>query len=289
MDLSCEPIIPKIQGLDDDILTVGRKFILRCQGEISFPREGEVSLITPENPPHTLDLLSTHILESGGVDLEVASYRVGEHQIKSPILRLGDQEYKLKPISFQVVSVIEKRDEVIEPYGAFGPFSLPLPWGLILALVFLFLSLSLVFFWTIRRRIERKRIEEKLRQHDSALSPLQEFFSGWRRLQRENEVYHGGLADAAQTRNIFDELRRMVLVFLTRRFRIPAFEWTSKVILRQIRGLDRKGFRTWGQDLNILLREIDRASSTPDLSAQDVVKLTEQARRCVEKIGDSEK
>jgi hypothetical protein len=283
--IQCKVDIPKVQGLEDGVLTVGREFYLSCEGEWpstlkqeNLRFEGDASL------PYQLKLLHFEFRTPTQADLKVTSYLAGPHRFPGVVLTDGEQKLELGGIEYQVQSVIQKGEKV-EPFGPFGPATIPIPisyWFLVIgavAAVGLFIGLRL---W---RASQRRAMLERLKQHDSALTPLQEFHQSMRRLQRANSVFYGKETGAEELRQGIEELARMFKVYISRRLRVPAFEWNERLILADIRRYHPAVFDESSRKIHDLFTEFKKAQgSGQKLHGKDVIQLAETLRKVLENV-----
>ena len=126
---------------------------------------------------------------------------------------------------------------------------------------------------------------QRLKEHDVALSPLQEFHQSMRKLQHGNAVFYGKEASEAELRDATKELSRMFKVYVSRRLRVPAFEWGERLILADIRSYHPHVYTEYATKLRALFTEFRKAeSANAKLTTNDVSQLSESVRKSLEGI-----
>jgi hypothetical protein len=287
--IECKVDIPPVRGLEDSTLTVGRVFYLNCSGDWPSGLKIEALHFVNVDPLHAdafkyeIKLLKFEFRSPHEADLQVTSHLTGVHQFRSLLLTDGTTQVDLGTIQYQVQSVIAKDQAKVEPYGPIGPANIPVPplyWLSIVVLVTAGLLTLGYRFWRFR---QRKAMLERLKQHDVALSPLQEFHQSMRRLQRANAVFYGKEASVTELQEGLQELTRMFKKYLSRRLKIPAFEWGDRLIMKDLRRYHRALYLEHGRKLQDLLQEFKKAEGTPaQLRAEDITQLAERLRKTLE-------
>jgi hypothetical protein len=289
----CQIEIPKVKGLDDGALTVGRKFLLNCKGPFATQLKPEtIKNLKPENlqiqfaekqSPYSLKILNNQFLTPEDLQLEVTSYTVGPFPAEPLKIKIGEETLELNGVHFEVHTVIEKKDAAVEPYG---PVALSMAWPMAvwLAALLLILFISAVVGLRIRRHWQRKSLLEELRQHDSALSPLAEVHKQYRQWRREKSFFYGVMAPTESLPDFLKDLESSLRLFLTRTFKVPALQWNDRLILKDIQKYHPEIYLQWGKDLRRLLAEMSKAREAKNLKSQDVVQLTENFRVLAEKL-----
>lgn len=281
----CQLEIPKVKGLEDSTLTVGRLFLLNCKG--SFTRidrpEPWRAEWDKEQDPLVLKILSSDFVAVDQLQLVAASYRVGQHQVQNLKIKSGLETLELGPIQFEVKTVIEKKDEQVEPYG---PMAATLRWPMALWLSLLVVALFVVFFgfFRWRRYRQRKELLENLRQHDAALPPLAEVHQKYRKWRREKAFFHGAQGTPAEVKETLLEVDKAFRVYLIRAFKIPALQWNDSLILKDLKKRHRPIFDEWHNAIKKYMIELGKAKAAADLKDKDVVQLTEDLRRLAENL-----
>lgn len=292
--VQCKVEIPAVEGLQENTLTVGREFILSCEGE--FPRDLQAEkmqiLLKPEEK-YNIHLLNFEFRNPTTADLKVTAYRAGEFQFKDLQVTDGAQTLSLGPLAYKVATVIqppepkpgEEQPAKQEPFGPMGPAPLSVPmlyWAILAGVIGLVILLILT---KVYRVIQRRSMLEKLREHDSALSPLSQFHQNLRRLQRKNPVFFGVTAQNSDLQEAFEELNKGFLLFLTRQYKVPAMEWNERLVLKDIKKYHHKVYAEFGPDLKKLYKEFGHgAKDKQKLADTDILNIARHTRMLVEKM-----
>ncbi|WP_413577780.1 hypothetical protein ACLVWU_04905 [Bdellovibrio sp. HCB290] len=292
--IQCKVEIPNLDGLKDGELTVGREFFLVCDGE--FPRElqqDKLQLVLQPEQKYSLKLQSFEFRSPTQADLKVVSYTAGM-PVKFDNLQLtdGTLTVDLGAVQFQLVSVLPppqppanpgEQPPKQEPFGPIGPLNIPVPpiyWiglALVLGVIALFVATK------IFRSVQRRKTIERLKEHDSALSPIAEFHQRLRRMQRTNTVFFGGTPNAEDVPLALDDTRHMLKLYITRRYKIPALEWSPRLILKDLKKYHPKVYQDTGNELEKLVKEFQHAiEDKAKLSKSDILNLSKRARLLVE-------
>lgn len=289
--IQCKMEIPAIQGLNDNELTVGREFLLVCEGE--FPRtlvQEKLHFVLRPQEKYQIQLLGFEFRTPTQADLKVTAYRAGQSQFQDLQVTDGTEVLSLGPIQYVVQSVLPKPEPgqpqaKQEPFGPIGPASLGVPmlyWAILAGVVGL---AALIFVVRVVRVVQRRSMLARLREHDSALSPMSQFHQSFRRLQRVNTVFFGGQADPEHIKQCLDETSAMFRLFLTRKYQVPAFEWNDRLILKDIKKYYPQVFAEYSEDLKKLLKEYARGFEDKDrLKERDVLNIATNTRLLVEKL-----
>jgi hypothetical protein len=127
---------------------------------------------------------------------------------------------------------------------------------------------------------------EELREHDAAISPLAQFHQSFRRLQRANKVFFG-VQDVPKedVLQCVEQTYDMLKLYLTRKFQVPAIEWSQRLVVKDIRRHHPRHYEQDGDELNKLYKEYHRAFQDKEhLKAQDVLAIANHCRSLVEKM-----
>lgn len=288
----CQIDIPKIAGLKDQELTVGREFFLSCKGD--WPRDlvqEKLQLLVPAQAKYQIQLLGFEFRTPEVADIKVTSHQAVPAKFDNLQITDGKTTVDLGRVQYPVQTVIEKSEDPsqkVEAYGAIGPAAIALPLVYIVTGVLIFMAVVGFVTKKLYRYSQRRRLLAKLKDHDSALSPLNQFHHSMRRLQRDNTVYFGGKGEPEHILQAFDELDSIFRLFLTRELHVPAFDWGTKLILANIRKYHHSVYQESAVDLKKLLSEYSLAVKNREtLTDKDILVLSEQTRRLIEKLDRS--
>lgn len=283
--MECELSIPKIEGLNDNELTVGRPLVLQCP--ISIDEKTNIKalkLLQPVEQNYKLHLLKAESISSNQMRLLLTSYQAGKHQLTHLSISDGHFEYPLPDQNIEVISVLEK-DQQPKLNGPIGPQMIwPTMMSLIIGLTIFLYLIGIIFLKWFRYR-QRMKLIEKLRQHDSALSPIQQFYQTLRKEQRQSPVFYKEENSIEENRRLMLELNQAFRLFLTRHYLLPAVDWKNPLFLKELKKLNKKTFELDGKELKQVLQEFEKAEKDIEkLTKTDFVALIEHARKLCEKL-----
>lgn len=285
--MECELSIPKIDGLNDNELTVGRPLVLQCPITLDANTNIQaLKLLQPVEQNYQLQLLKIEKVSSSQVRLLLTSYQTGKHQLSHLSLSDGHFEYPIPDQNIEVISVLEK-DQPPKLNGPIGPQLIwPTLTSLMIGLIVFLYLLSVIFLKWFRYR-QRVKLIEKLREHDSAFSPIQQLYQTLRKEQRQSSVFYKDETSIEENRRLLFELNHAFRLFLTRHYLLPAIEWKNSIFLKELKRLDNKAFEVAGKELKQVLHEFEKAEKDIEkLTKTDFVALIEHARKLCEKLVD---
>lgn len=289
-EFQCRTEVPAVSNLIEGEITVGRKFIIHCEGPFPAGVQPEsVQLVLPPAHKYDLKLFSFEYRSTTSADLLVTTYRAGALDVPLS-LQLGEQTLALGNLKFEVKSVLppptpETQQQPPQPYPPFGPFNLPIPplyWGLLAVFI---LTLGLTVFFRVLRHLQRKSMIERLKQYDSALSPVNQFYHSLRQLQRSNTVFAGVKASEAEVAEAARSLISIWQLYLTREFQVPASKWNEALILKNIKKYHRRIFAELSADFKKVFKEVKALGATgAKFDETDVQNFAKQIRLLIEKV-----
>lgn len=273
-------------------LTVGAIFKIECTTPSFTLNPSQLKLETPK--PYQLKLLQSEVQPDGRIFLKVTSYQVGEIPPEGIILSDGVNKVSLTGIKGTVASVIDKNNPPKGPYGPFGGFVLSLPlfylWAVLLVFGLSFLWMGFRFY----RRWQKKRLIEGLKKHDSRLSPLTQLHMRFRQLERQRVLEQQKAGEVSNSALIsqFVEMDEILRVYLIRQFKIPAQDWSDRLILKDFQNRFVFLGKELSKELRVLLREIkknkelaQKVKSTMDSKKErDLERLTKQMKRWADQM-----
>lgn len=297
MSRPCELEIPSVQGLPENVLSVGRIFHLKCMPDSFFNIEGPNYLfVLPKEyqkaQPPIFKVLDFRWDNPQTLLITGVSYQVGQFEIPDFSVHLGEKDYSIGAIKFEVQSVIENPQEQKDPYGPIGPLKLAYPmflWIILASLILVFLG-QIIRIW-LRRRQRQKLIESLLR-HESPASPMSEFFSFYRSWQRK---FYDLKDEDIRLNEAAEKIEHAFKLFLTRSFRVPAFEWSAplvwKEILKQLSSEKNEKNQTeqLGKKVKSLLKEFKGFRQKNILKSQDVRQLLEESSQICQALDSYKK
>lgn len=291
IELNCHEEVLQFKELGPD-LTVGREFYFACDAlapDVAGRFKVEkAQIVLPEADQLKLVLLKVESVSP--LKLRVTSYKVGDHKL-SAVLTDGEEQIVLHGTDFVVKSVIKPEEPVMEPYGPMAPMSIAVPWfyWAILAAIVVLVAGSVAL--KIRSYLQRKRLIDSLREHDSAASPYAQFNHEFRRIQREYVAFAAKEIESEDARRFVVDIEKKYLLYVTRRFRIPALLWSAKQVAIDVRkNLKSKDIKKVEVDealaqLENIYREIEKAKTSEHaLFSRDVVQLAKVVRVSIDKV-----
>lgn len=260
-------------------LTVGDVFSIECGAEkIHFnPKH----LRAETKAPHQLKILRTETMPDGRWKVEVVSYRVGTYTGEDLVFTDGVNKAHVNGVTFQIRSVIDPQQPPKGPIGSFGGYILWPPlfyvWAL-LALAGFFVSGSAWRWWSHRKRT---KLIEGLKKYDHRMGPQNQLHSRLRSLDRQ------GLLDKNDYGAYLKEIDDILRLYVIRQFRIPALDWSDRLILKDF----QKRYQFLGtelfKELNFLLREIRKLKAIENKNRKDTEQLLRRLKLWADKTDRS--
>lgn len=295
MDLKCEFIFPQAQGETEGAakqLTVGEIFYAGC----TAPEKIETSqlfLKLDEKQKYSLKLLGSENQDNKWV-FKFTSYQVGAHEFPQVELikeartesTSTIEKYNLGPLNFKVASVLNPQEKN-EPFGPFSGLSMGIPllyWFVLLFAILTVLS-SVSGYFLVRWR--RKKMLARLEEFEIATSPLQQFYSTYRKLQREHAFFH--LKDQEKDNDkqaypmVLAEMEQALKLFLLRKFKTPAVQNKWNDTLKDISKYHSEFMSFQYSDLKEIIKELEKAkAAVENLKPKDLIQIFERMRLFIE-------
>lgn len=256
-------------------LTVGRPFVLHCEGEWPELNAEKLELRLDAADQRKLKILKFQKNSSSDAMLLVTSYQPGEHQLKAVQLVDADHSVVLGDLQFTVKSVINPQEPPKEPYGPMGPVEFGIPLWFWLSIGFFAAVVGALVWWKIARRARRKKWMLEMKLHERALSPMADLGKTLRLI----------LKDLSKGKAHVQELRQAYFYYLARVFQIPTLKMKNGQILNDIKAAQRSLYDDQGAVIMKAMTELDRALATAgDVSEKDLEQLVHLVRRSAEAI-----
>lgn len=278
--MNCQVDIPKE-------LTVGSEFHLICDGE--WPADlarNKMELRLDEADAYKLKVLDFQMAAANKAVLLVTSYRPGEHSLKAVQIVDPTHSIVLGDLNFTVRSVLNPTEPETEPFGPMGPLVLSLPLWYYLVWTGFFAVLAFWIWVRVRRRLQRQKLLEEIRTHDSTLSPLHQFNQQLRSMRRNYSfLTQPETVKPGETREAISQMEKAYRVFLGRLLQVPALQWSDSLILKDIKRYHRKVYDECFLEMKKIFSETDRALKTQtELSPKDAIQIFDIARKTTDKI-----
>ncbi len=294
--LSCQIEIPEEQGLKTNEISVGRKFLLNCEGDWSGKdlKGAEVQFATePKANPYQMKILSAKVESDAKAIFTVTSYVPGDHQILNwkLVLANGQPVVEMPPVAFQVASVI-KDPQSAKPFPPIGPLATGLPSELQMAFIGLVLAWVFTMIAIVVRIKVKSRERKRIKALDKNLSPALEFSSHQRSLKRDIQMRIYQNEQSPVTTQVYEEmlelLRAAWLTYLSREWGVYFLESSAERVLRRIKkSVSNEEFETWGEELAQVLFELERLKKNKVPRWQDILTLTDKSQEVAEAIDHS--
>lgn len=298
MNLNCSY---KFSTVEPPTITVGDLFEAHCKMETPAQLELKNLKVKFEEGKN-YDLIIVRSAQSGDeLHMALTSYVVGAKNLNSVVLTDGQQELFVQPpINFEVKSIL-KPDEKPEMFGPVSGIAVAIPlfYWVILATILVLLISSLITAITLRMK-SKKRLH-RIEALDDGTVPLQQFFTNYRRLQRENEIFnarsdsnefamvanetvHSEIQTKDELLNIISSVENALKLFIARTFRIASFEITWKATIAQLSKRHELVYEVNGNELVELSHEFQKIGIGKNkLEPKDAILISEKTRKWVEK------
>ncbi len=259
-------------------LTVGQKFILKCGGSFNALKQDAIKLLAPVSEGGSVDvpalsLIQVLSLNEGDVELLVTSYRVGTHSLDGFSLTDDSQVLKMTGIEWEVKSVIQEQQKP-EPYPSYPFWEMSYPLWFYGVFVFVLCALIAIPTYIFKRLKRRKIAFDKVKEYDTVLIPLDAFYKELRRIEKL------WLSEKTTEKEFVSELAKQFRLFLTREFKVPAFEWPISEVLKEIKKSHYRFYKIFSARILKFFKETEASS----ISKKDILYFTEEAQKLVEDI-----
>lgn len=261
-------------------LTVGQKFIVKCGGNFSSLKTENIKLLATEvegkkEEVPALSLLQVLNTKDGDVELLVTSYRVGTHSLEGFSLTDDAQVLAMSGVVWEVKTVIqEQQQQKPEPYPSYPFWEMSYPiWFYGVCILILFALIGIPFF-IFKRLQRRKRAYDKVKEYDTVLIPLDSFYKELRRIENL------WLVEKINEKEFVVELNKQLRLFLTREFKVPAFEWPILEVLKEIKKKHYRFYKLFSANILKFFNEIESSK----ISKKDISFFTEEVQKLVEDI-----
>jgi hypothetical protein len=222
--------------LQDQPLTVGTSFFLICKSPSSFGAQFDVKKLHLKLKPedqYKVQILDAALLNETQVQLTVASYKVGPHQLKDLILKSESGEQFLIPeIQFEVTSVLNPQEPEKEPFGAMEPYTLAVPLSYWIVLGTIFFLLLLKLYWSWRSFIHEKKEVQRLKSDYGGKDALSGVQMRLRTLRRQAAKAKEAQGEVGQIQNSLDLVWKEVLIYFGLRFERSTLEKTDRALFK---------------------------------------------------------
>ena len=199
-----------------------------------------------------------------------------------------EERFMVKPFQLTVETVMKKPRK--EPYGARGALGLKYPLWFWVALGSLVLGTLFFSLFRLHRRSKRLKVIEELKRHNTALGPYNQLNKDLRKLSRQYIFSVKQKWDREKIERYVRNLDDIFRLYLLREFIVPALDWKTSLVMKEIRRNDRHCFLAYEEPLRKYLKELDRALQDIDkVDMEDCQQLTQIARKVSQTIWQAHK
>ena len=224
-EVRCSQHIPDVSGLPPEQLTVGRHFVLSCEG--TWDREFDFSkaqFVLNEQSQHIVKVLKAEARTVNSFDVEATAYVAGQLQIPDLKITDGVRAVSLGPQQLKVETVLEQPKQQMpsteqggpqkpEPYGYIWS-QLSWPWIYSLTALILLIVVVGTALFTFFRRMRWRRILKSMDQYTSPLSADVQYYKEVRRLEKKEYP--------------IDDIARAYKLYIVRSYSVPLFEVSQR-------------------------------------------------------------
>lgn len=272
-----------------DALYVGDKYLLRCEGPFVDGIDGSLKLRPKEDvDAYAISILEFRTTENDGIWATVTSYKPGTHKLSRFELVKGDKVIPIEGGELQVKSVLQELppEQMNNPEAMkmkmLGPFMLSMPWwywALWAAAIATVFVIAARFIW---RKLQRKKILENLARQATALTPYNQFNKEIREQMRK----YTSTVETDDFGPIYmKDLDKSFRMYLLRELLVPANEWGTGAVMRDIKGRHKKIYKNLGPQVRRTLVEFDRARRDPNaVTFEDCEQMRDMSRRAVDGV-----
>ncbi|MCB0408284.1 MAG: hypothetical protein KDD34_08780 [Bdellovibrionales bacterium] len=285
----------QLQALDQagapplEKLYVGDKYLLHCHGPFveGTSKDWHLAAIDEVNS-YKVKILEYRTVENQKFWAVVTSYKPGDFSLDQFTWTNNSIKVPLGGGTQTIYSALAERpqEQVNNPESQkmilFGPFALSMPLWYWLLWVALFVGLLGAVYRGVSKRLKRKKILEDLARQSTALTPYNQFQKELRVHMRKFSTESIQLSPRSDYLNALDDSFRM---YLLRELLVPAKDWSSSAVMREIKNRHKRVYRTVGPQVRKVLIEFDRAKKDlATVSLQDCEQMREMSRRVVDRV-----
>ena len=269
-------------------ITVGEIFVLNCKGDPAAFEKKEWVIELPEKMERTLVLLGVKSYAPDQAELQVTSSRAGQVALDKAVLTDSVHRQELKVAKFAVETVVEppKDGKPPEPFGPVPPQAISLPLWFWIIIGFVGAGVLGWIVVKIQRMMQKKRVTTELSKHATALTPYNQFNKDLRTLMRDYIFSKDEPWPKDRVKEFVSILNRYFRTFILREFTVPALEWSSKAVVKDIKSRQRKKLqKVTLEGLRLTLREFDKAIERIErVDSTDCQQLLDISRKTAQSI-----
>lgn len=262
--MSIEPVAAKCEvQIANPPVTVGDPFTLSCQGNFGAGFSSTTQIVpVDEKNKYTLKILGVKSASPGDAQFTVTSYKAGDFKDQVFIISDGLVNAKTDPLAWSVKSVLEQDSK---PFPPMGPMKMSYPNAVWLVILLILAAISLIVWQRLNRRRARRNLIEGVLGAGREGVPFRElvkiqntqafsqFSRDLRQVQKDMNAMKPKPAD-----EIWAELEKAFRLYLVRELLTPAFDWSQRQILNDIKKNHRKVYNRCSAQLRRGLSEFEK-------------------------------
>ena len=265
----------------DQQLTVGDKFLLSCDGDLSTPLKDTAQFqFAEEDKKYTLHVLKVQESTPHNFKLIVTSYKPGEYKAQKLKITDGVTTVDTSDVSWQVNSILDPSQES-KPFPSEGPFLISYPLWFWLTLMAIVVMISSLFGLFVYRKKRRHKLKAHLDSFSTMLPPFSQFSRDMRVVRRKIEM----MKDEEQAAEMIKKIDEDFRLYLIRELKVPALQLSDRELLAEIKREHPYLYKIHKADLLRILSEMTNAKSDLNrVKVKDCVDLSFLSRQIAEKI-----
>jgi hypothetical protein len=287
--LDCKVILPEAPPAGEaKPLNVGDIWGLNCAGSLPQPFTATAQIVfADEKDKLNLKILKVRRSDNLSHEFDVVSYKAGEFKDQKFMITDGQNIGRVSGLNYNITSVLKEDSKAVPPIGS---EKMNYPIWLWVSMALFFVVIGLVVWRIFRRRKQRQELIEVVLgvghenksfreiikiQNNQAYSQL---CRDLRVVQKEMNAFKPKPA-----KDHWAALEKAFRYYLVRELLTPAFTWSTKLIIADVKKNHRKVYNAAHMHLRRALSEFDRASGK-DLTAQDCEQVYILVRDASDKI-----
>lgn len=244
-------------------MNVGDPFTLNCQGEFGQAFSANTQTVFPEDAnKYNLKILGVKSASASDAVFTVVSYKAGEFTNQAFILTDGAVTAKVEGLNWKIESVLEQD---AKPFPPLGPLSMRYPNALWIAIAIIIAVIGIVIWRIMSKRRARRELIQAVLGVGREDVPFRELIKiqntqAYTQFSRDLRVIQKEMnaMKAKPTEEIWGDLEKAFRFYLVRELLTPAFNWSHRQILGDIKKNHRKVYNRCASQLRKGLNEFDK-------------------------------
>ena len=235
----CKVFIPKVEGLEEEVLSVGRHFTLKCSGEWSKEFDfSQAAFVAEGINPLQLKVFASQAVDIESFEIDATVYAPMSIQSGSVMLSDSKNQILLNHDQIKIESIQSATESngaqagPPKPYGFFiGKMDWPLFYGIVVASM-IAVVVGLILIGVNRRRYWRK-LELGLREYDSPLAPDSQAYRTLRVIEKSIRQLDKN-TDQKIVSETHSQLQNCIYLYILRRYQVPIFQLKNMASNRKL-------------------------------------------------------